>query len=177
MGGSNHKALVFSCLVIQPPARRISTDPLGTFGPWGVSRPYSVYFSFLSQIIALVERSLWIFRGQDLSTYRDQTDIFFDSPTTYFNKTFPESVDPEFPPSYSSTPGVSFARDLDQDVSAYPWRHTWPRHLVLFGALLEKSNVKEVLEEKGYVEIWRRGREWEGEGQRKGGVRVWTWQD
>ncbi len=104
--------------------------------------------------------------------------MFFDSPTTYFNKTFPERVDPEFPRSYpTSIPGVSLADGSDEVVDAYPWRHTWPRHLVLFGALLDKPNVKEVLEDKGYAEVWRKGKEWEGEGQRKGGVRVWSWRD
>jgi phosphatidylinositol glycan class B len=58
----------------------------------------------------------------------------------------------------------------------YSWRHEWPRHLVLFGHLLQQDGVKDLLQEKGYREVWRAGREWEGEGTRKGGVRVWKWQ-
>jgi phosphatidylinositol glycan class B len=46
---------------------------------------------------------------------------------------------------------------------------------VLFGALLKENGVRKTLEEKGYKEVWRKGREWEGEGNRKGGVRVWKW--
>lgn len=48
---------------------------------------------------------------------------------------------------------------------------------MLFGALLEEQGVKEYLIEKGYDEVWRRGRSWEGDSdERKGGVRVWKWQ-
>jgi phosphatidylinositol glycan class B len=57
----------------------------------------------------------------------------------------------------------------------YPWRHEWPRYLVLFGHLLKQEGVKTLLEEKGYKEVWKAGREWEGEGNRSGAVRVWQW--
>ncbi|KAF9448878.1 glycosyltransferase family 22 protein [Macrolepiota fuliginosa MF-IS2] len=115
--------------------------------------------------------------GQELSTYRDQTDIFFDSPRTYITSTFPDDVNPEFPrsPYPASTPGVPPLSSSDG--GGYPWRHTWPRYLVFFGALLDKPGMMELLEEKGYVEVWRRGRDWEGGGERTGGVRVWRWQD
>lgn len=58
----------------------------------------------------------------------------------------------------------------------YPWRHEWPRHLVFFGHLLQQDGVRPLLQEKGYQEVWRAGRAWEGQGSRKGGVRVWKWQ-
>ena len=55
------------------------------------------------------------------------------------------------------------------------WEHTWPRYIVLFGALLKEPGIQALFEENGYVEVWKGGREWEGEGKRKGGVRVWTY--
>jgi phosphatidylinositol glycan class B len=54
------------------------------------------------------------------------------------------------------------------------WRHEWPKHLVLFGSLLDVTGVRDVLQDLGYEEIWSAGRWWEGdEDERKGGVRVW----
>jgi len=58
---------------------------------------------------------------------------------------------------------------------SYPWKHEWPRHLVFFGALLQRQGVQDILEEKGYKKVWAGGSEWEGEGERKGGVQVWSW--
>jgi len=118
-----------------------------------------------------------------LSDYHDQTDVFFTSPRAYLEHYFPPAVDPAFPPSLfpTSIPGedaptrVVPAGEDDDGVSGYPWKHSWPRRLVMFGALLDRTNVKAFLLEKGYVEEWRRGRVWEGEGERKGGVRVWRW--
>jgi phosphatidylinositol glycan class B len=43
----------------------------------------------------------------------------------------------------------------------------------MFGALLEDDGVRKLLVSKEYEEVWSAGREWEGEGRRKGGVRVW----
>ncbi|KAG6867818.1 hypothetical protein C0993_010673 [Termitomyces sp. T159_Od127] len=109
-------------------------------------------------------------QGQDLLTYRDQTDVFFASPTEYLRTRFPSRVDPSFPPSPfpTSIPGAPHPDN-------YLWAHEWPRYLVFFGALLEKEGVRNTLEARGYREVWKRGRMWEGEGQRKGGVRVWKW--
>ncbi|KAE9394099.1 glycosyltransferase family 22 protein, partial [Gymnopus androsaceus JB14] len=109
--------------------------------------------------------------NQNLSTYRHQTTIFFADPHQYLVDRFPSVVNPAFPKSSypASTPG--------RDVSDDAWRHEWPRYLVLFGALLEEPGVKDHLTRKGYEEVWRRGRSWEGDSdERKGGVRVWKWQ-
>jgi phosphatidylinositol glycan class B len=98
----------------------------------------------------------------------------------YIISTFPSAVDLEFPrsPYPTSLPGSQpWQDDNDAEVPIYPWKHTWPRHLVFFGAFLQREGMKELFEEKGYVEVWKKGREWEGEGERKGGVRVWSWQD
>ncbi|KIK59538.1 glycosyltransferase family 22 protein [Collybiopsis luxurians FD-317 M1] len=108
--------------------------------------------------------------NQNLSTYRDQTTIFFDDPYRYLIDRFPPIVDPSFPISQNpaSIPG--------QTTSNNAWSHEWPKCLILFGALLEEPGVREILVGKGYEEVWRRGRSWEGDiDERKGGVRVWKW--
>ncbi|CAK5277612.1 unnamed protein product [Mycena citricolor] len=108
---------------------------------------------------------------QDLTTYRDQTTVFFSSPTTYLRERFPGSVDPSFPvsPFPVSIPGRP-------DIVEYAWLHEWPQYLVFFGALLEQSAARELLSQRGYEEIWTAGRSWEGDSDtRKGGVRVWKY--
>jgi phosphatidylinositol glycan class B len=111
-----------------------------------------------------------------LTSYRDQTDVFYESPYHYFHHYFPSDVDPSFPPSSwpTSIPGEAVSSSHGP-LPAFPWAHEWPQYLVLFGALLKENGVRKTLEEKGYKEVWRKGREWEGEGNRKGGVRVWKW--
>ncbi|KAF8920996.1 glycosyltransferase family 22 protein [Mucidula mucida] len=107
----------------------------------------------------------------NLSTYRDQTTIFFSSPYDYLQDRFPSTVNPNFPlsPYPVSIPGTSVH-------FSGQWRHEWPRHLVFFGALLEKDGVKNMLLAKKYQEVWHGGRSWEGDGEeRQGGVRVWKW--
>ncbi|KAH6918403.1 GPI mannosyltransferase 3, partial [Coprinopsis sp. MPI-PUGE-AT-0042] len=108
--------------------------------------------------------------GQNLTTYQDQTDIFFADPKEYLRAHFPHVVNTDFPPSLfpTSRPGQS---------GLQPWKHEWPKHLILFGDLLrDELGVRDVLEGKGYAEVRKFGREWEGEGKRKGAVRVWRWQ-
>jgi len=53
-----------------------------------------------------------------------------------------------------------------------PWKHEWPQILVMFGVLLEDHDVKVLLRSRGYRETWSSGWRWEGEGKRKGGVKV-----
>lgn len=107
-------------------------------------------------------------RVANATSYRDQTDVFFEAPALYLRERFPSAVDPTFPPSpFPSSDPRSLA------ATEHAWKHEWPRYLVLFGALLEERGVRDVMGEKGYREVWRRGRDWEGEGKRKGGVRVW----
>ncbi|KAF8643825.1 hypothetical protein AX16_008843 [Volvariella volvacea WC 439] len=125
-------------------------------------------------------------QNQNLSTYADQTDVFFYSPKIYLETYFPAHVNTSFPPSPLpvTIPGtlapVSSPKSLCLEnkrclIAGYPWKHEWPRRLIFFGALLKEEGVQELLESKGYVEEWKAGREWEGEDKRKGGVRVWTW--
>ncbi|KAF6763982.1 glycosyltransferase family 22 protein [Ephemerocybe angulata] len=102
-------------------------------------------------------------------SYQDQTNVFYSDPRKYLLERFPETVDALFPPS-------PFPRSRPVQAGVQEWRHEWPKHLIMFGELLkDEYGVREVLEEKGYQEVWKAGREWEGEGTRKGGVRVWKW--
>ncbi|TFK42364.1 Alg9-like mannosyltransferase family-domain-containing protein [Crucibulum laeve] len=112
--------------------------------------------------------------NQALAVYHDQTDVFFSSPISYLKTYFPKKVNPSFPqsPFPTSIPG---APSLQSENGIYPWKHEWPRHLIFFGDLLRQDGVKSLLEQQGYKEVWKGGREWEGEGQRKGAVRVWKW--
>ncbi|KAJ7582998.1 glycosyltransferase family 22 protein [Mycena floridula] len=110
-------------------------------------------------------------QNQDHHTYRDQTKVFYSSPQQYLIQRFPAKVNPAFPPSPfpMSKPGYP-------DPIQYPWVHEWPLNLIFFGALLDDEQIQNILQEKGYREVWKRGRFWEGDGdERKGGVRVWRW--
>ncbi|TFK54738.1 glycosyltransferase family 22 protein [Heliocybe sulcata] len=109
-----------------------------------------------------------VYSGQPVLNYLDQTDIFYLSPIQYLRERFPPEVNQSFPPSPfpTSIPGVT---RLDEK----SWRHEWPKHLVMFGALLEDQDVKALLLDKGYKEAWARDRGWEGDARRRGGVRVW----
>ncbi|EIW84933.1 glycosyltransferase family 22 protein [Coniophora puteana RWD-64-598 SS2] len=117
------------------------------------------------------------------ASYKDQTDIFFESPQKYIREHFPPAVDPSFPPSPfpSSIPGSPLVARSGGGKDAHgagnpwvmDWRHEWPQYLVLFGDLLAEEGVRDLLEEQLYSEVWKGGFEWEGEGRRKGAVRVW----
>ncbi|KAJ7085838.1 glycosyltransferase family 22 protein [Mycena belliarum] len=115
-------------------------------------------------------------QNQDPSTYRDQTKVFFQSPYRYLEERFPSTVDPAFPlsPFPTSVPGA--IESSAAEAGEYPWVHTWPQYLVLFGALLEEEGVQKLLEQRRYKEVWSAGRAWEGDSdERKGGVRVWKY--
>ncbi|KAG1877747.1 glycosyltransferase family 22 protein [Suillus subalutaceus] len=88
--------------------------------------------------------------------YKDQTDIFFEAPLEYMRTHFPSRIVEQSSRSW----------DLG-------WRHEWPQYIVLFGALLREPGVLDLFRDQGYDEVWKGGFEWEGEGQRRGAVRVW----
>lgn len=98
----------------------------------------------------------------------DQTDVFYKSPIAYLHNHFPSEVDPTYPPSPSpiTKPGTS-------PTAAGPWRHEWPQYVVMFGALLYEPGVRDLLQSRGYVEIWNAEFGWEVENRRSGGVRIW----
>ncbi|KAH7926671.1 glycosyltransferase family 22 protein [Leucogyrophana mollusca] len=117
---------------------------------------------------------------QNQVKYKDQTDVFFESPLLYMTNHFPLAVDPAYPPSpFSvSTPNAQFIKRLQEvELTSQSWdlgwTHEWPRHIVLFGALLQEPGMLDLLRGNEYAEVWKGGWEWEGEGKRKGGVRVW----
>ncbi|KAF8844880.1 hypothetical protein BDN67DRAFT_942333 [Paxillus ammoniavirescens] len=114
--------------------------------------------------------------------YKDQTDVFFESPISYMKTHFPAHVDLTFPPSPypNSVPNATFIQTI-QIVETRSgswdlgWRHEWPRYIVCFGALLEEPEMRALFKGNGYVEVWKGGWGWEGGGKKKGGVRVWEY--
>ncbi|KAG1762487.1 glycosyltransferase family 22 protein [Suillus occidentalis] len=117
---------------------------------------------------------------QHPSDYKDQTDIFYEAPLEYMRTHFPSRVDTSYPPSAfpSSVPNVTFVETLqvmEQSSRSWDlgWRHEWPQYIVLFGALLREPGVLDLFRNQSYEEVWKGGFEWEGEGQRRGAVRVW----
>jgi GPI mannosyltransferase 3 len=113
---------------------------------------------FLTRIYLLILLRFTYHSGENLSTYRDETDIFFTGPAAFLSTKFPVHVDATFPPSVDA-----------------PYSRAWPSHLVLFGALLHELGVEDVLRAKGYTEVWRGGSGIEEDRRRRGGVRVWRW--
>ncbi|EKM55153.1 glycosyltransferase family 22 protein [Phanerochaete carnosa HHB-10118-sp] len=107
--------------------------------------------------------------GEITKDYKDQADVFYDSPMAYLRTRFPPSVDHSFPPSPhpSSRPGEPRER---RDV--HDWMHEWPEYLVMFGVLLREPGVVDLLKEKGYVPVWHENYGWEGDRRRRGGVLV-----
>ncbi|KAG1821654.1 glycosyltransferase family 22 protein [Suillus subaureus] len=116
---------------------------------------------------------------QHLSDYKDQADIFFEAPLEYMRTHFPSRVDISYPPSpfASSVPNVTFMETLqvvEQSSRSWDlgWRHEWPQYIVLFGALLQEPGVLDLFRDQGYEEVWKGGKEREGEGQRRGATSV-----
>ena len=99
--------------------------------------------------------------------YKDQTDVFYESPLKYIRARFPPSVDPRFPasPNPFTVPG-------QPPPERYDWKHEWPQYLVMFGVLLDDQEISNCLEEKGYRKVWHEERGWEGDRRRQGGVTV-----
>ncbi|GAA5847198.1 hypothetical protein JCM3766R1_001831 [Sporobolomyces carnicolor] len=97
--------------------------------------------------------------GQPQDVYLDQSDHFYESPSTYFLSRFPRSVDPTFPPSLVSSSPDPFIpvpstpskparststidkarRRLVEDRFDLGWTYSaWPSHLVVFEHLLDR---------------------------------------
>ncbi|KAI0929185.1 hypothetical protein AcW1_006200 [Taiwanofungus camphoratus] len=105
--------------------------------------------------------------GEDVTVYKDQTDVFYESPSEYLKNHFPDQVNTTFPPSPfpRSRPGLRWSTSTH-------WQHEWPQYIVLFGALLRDEEVRETLEHRGYEGVWKSEHGWEGDRRRQGGVRV-----
>lgn len=86
---------------------------------------------------------------------------------------FPKDVDITFPPS--PLPAAPAGQPLNEDGTNWIWEHTWPSHIVVFGALLKEAGVKETFVDKGYSVVWRSSNGFEEDPRRRGGVQVWKW--
>ncbi|EIN07166.1 glycosyltransferase family 22 protein [Punctularia strigosozonata HHB-11173 SS5] len=114
-----------------------------------------------------------LYSGQNISEYRDQTDVFFADPLRYLRDRFPDTVDPAYPPSPHP---VTLPGQAENTSRAQSWRHEWPSHFVIFGSLLKYQGVSNFLKGQGYEEIWAVRNGWEEDDKRRGGVRVWKHQ-
>ncbi|KAF8136435.1 glycosyltransferase family 22 protein [Boletus edulis] len=120
---------------------------------------------------------------QNHTEYRDQTDVFFESPISYIKSHFPVHVDPTFPLSpfafsVANATFIQMLRAIEKQSGSWDlgWQHEWPKYAVFFGALLEEPGMRTLFEVNGYIEVWKGGWQWGGEGKRKGGVRVWAYE-
>ncbi|KAK4702126.1 GPI mannosyltransferase 3, partial [Phenoliferia sp. Uapishka_3] len=110
--------------------------------------------------------------GQNASTYRDQSDYFYEDPIQYLLTRFPPAVDPAFPPSPFTIPSFS---DNSMDLG---WRHEWPSHVVVFQDLLTSFGgvVAGLLKQRGYVEYKRMwNSHFQDDARRTGDVVVLKW--
>ncbi|KAF8319286.1 hypothetical protein DL93DRAFT_2053664 [Clavulina sp. PMI_390] len=126
-------------------------------------------------------------RHEDLSTYKDQTKIFYDDPIRYFATFFPPTVNPSFPPSPRPiTPPGRASPSLNSAYASHglghgreAWEHEWPQFFVLYDVLLPirgGQSVEELLVRMGYGQVWRSG--WngiEGDERKRGEVLMWKW--
>ncbi|KAF9649566.1 hypothetical protein BDM02DRAFT_3094507 [Thelephora ganbajun] len=118
-------------------------------------------------------------QGQDVDEYKDQTDIFYESPLEYLKTRFPPDVDLTFPPSsYPSSPPGLPEKLIIGDGDTYveeseKWKHEWPEYLVMFGHLLDSPGIREYLTKTmWYKVVWRAGYGFDEESNRSGGVFV-----
>ncbi|KZT57787.1 glycosyltransferase family 22 protein [Calocera cornea HHB12733] len=100
--------------------------------------------------------------------HRDELEIWALGCEPPIGQRFPIQVDATFPPS--PMPGSPPGMPLIQN-----WTHTWPSHLVFFGALIEDHSIREALTKKGYGEVWSAFNGWEEDARRRSGVKVWQW--
>ena len=118
-------------------------------------------------------------QGQDINKYKDQTDVFYQSPLGYLQGRFPPDVDLTFPPSsYPCSPP-----DLREELTigggethteeSGKWKHEWPEYLVMFGHLLDSPGIHGYLTRTmRYKIVWREGYGFDEEPKRSGGVFV-----
>lgn len=115
-------------------------------------------------------------QGQDIDRYRDQTDVFYESPLGYLKTRFPPDVDLTFPPSSypCSPPGIP-ENPISGEGPAHveEWKHEWPEYLVMFGHLLDSPGIHDYLTKTmRYKVVWKAGYGFDEEPNRSGGVFV-----
>ncbi|GAA5973157.1 hypothetical protein JCM11641_006297 [Rhodosporidiobolus odoratus] len=134
-------------------------------------------------------------RGQSPSTYLDQSDYFYASPSTYLLSRFPSEVDPSFPPS----PALPLVVPNANDPNDLGWSHAWPERFVVFSNLLElecdtslhavrtklvgecgeEGTIGGLFKQRGYrVEkrFWNAIEGWNDDSRRKGEVVILRWE-
>ena len=118
-------------------------------------------------------------QGQDVDEYKDQTDVFYESPLEYLKTRFPPDVDLAFPPSSypCSPPGLPEKLDSSEEEinveESERWKHEWPEYLVMFGHLLDSPGIREYLTKTmRYKIVWQAGYGIDEEPKRSGGVFV-----
>ena len=118
-------------------------------------------------------------QGQDIDKYKDQTDVFYESPLEYLKTRFPPDVDLTFPPSsYPCSPPGLLGESITSDEEAHmeeseKWKHEWPEYLVMFGHLLDSPGIREYLTRTmRYRIVWQAGYGFDEEPNRSGGVFV-----
>ena len=118
-------------------------------------------------------------QGQDINWYKDQTDVFYESPLEYLKTRFPPDVDLTFPPSsYASSPPGLPERQITGEEETHveeseKWKHEWPEYLVMFGHLLDYPGIREYLTKTmRYKIVWQAGYGFDEEPNRSGGVFV-----
>ena len=118
-------------------------------------------------------------QGQDIDLYKDQTDVFYESPLEYLKTRFPPDVDLTFPPSSypCSPPGLPEKSIVGNEEAGVEeserWKHEWPEYLVMFGHLLDSPGVREYLTKTmRYNIVWQAGYGIDEEPKRSGGVFV-----
>jgi len=117
-------------------------------------------------------------QGQDVDRYKDQTDVFYESPLEYLKTRFPPDVDLTFPPSSypCSPPGPPekpIAGDEVHVEESEKWKHEWPEYLVMFGHLLDSPGIHQYLTKTmRYNVVWWAGYGFDEEPNRSGGVFV-----
>lgn len=105
--------------------------------------------------------------------YKDQSDVFYSSPAEYLEVYFPKVVDSTFPPS--SLPSAPPGKPVAEGGQPWVWNHTWPSHLVFFGALIKDPKIKEILNQRGYKPVWITGNGFEEDPRRRGGIEIWKY--
>lgn len=135
---------------------------------WALGCEPPISYVPISSVIDLPHADRLCSRGENLTSYKDQTDVFYESPSEYLRTRFPPLVDPGFPPSVMpyTLPGTTLPEGTN-------WQHEWPQLLVMFGALLQDDEIRTLLATKRYREVWKMESGWEGDRRRQGGVRVW----
>jgi GPI mannosyltransferase 3 len=102
-------------------------------------------------------------------SYKDQSDVFYESPHAYLLRYFPPVVNHTFPPS-------RLPRTMAGQIGDVEWEHEWPLYLVMYGSLVESRGVKDLILDRGYINVWEGGSGL-GEERRQGKMIIWKYRN